>query len=319
MRNSEIIPVDVSVFPTSEEREYVLKLLREAYRLRGKELQERIAFGVVLFKLKAAFKNHNSSWDETCRFYLEITEKEANYRIQLSSTWMALKGHFENDDNIDLPTFENHVTKLFPLPPERRGPAWAAYKKEMGDRRPTGPSIESFVEKFLALPADPQPDMFAAPAAATLPEEADGLEADLSSLDLPPGNGLPPENIPPPAATDAENHQRSTRAMEAIERIAGLCGEGFRDALLTKFRLTDKDIIAWAKESDENVVSISSMVMATNVGVTKAIRWVNKVIDDKTQLSELKSRALHLGGTFELDEPAYKTTVVFKGTVAGQP
>ncbi len=116
---------------------------------------------------------------------------------------------------------------------------------------------------------------------------------------------------------------RSVEAIAAIERISQLCGAGYKEALLThKMRVSDKDVIAWAKESDEHVVGVGNLIGGANTrGVQRAIRYLRQVIDDRTQLGELKNRALQMGGTFELKEHSFHITVRYlnppAATVAG--
>jgi hypothetical protein len=232
----------------------------------------------------------------------------------MAATWDVIREHIEtNELSLPMPTIESHVRALFGVPIEQRGVAWETFLKNRDHRvHLVAKEIEGFVENFKALPTNAEVVSTTDVDESSLP----GAEAAIDFGDIPlaktPEPDVPQETkVPVP---DKErigagpDFTRPPEVMEAIERIARVCGNQWRTALLDSMRIPNDSVLEWAKQSEDHIHEVSRLIHGDHkYGVLNAIRFVTKKMDEKSRLGFINERCMAAGGkmTFEIENFLY--------------
>jgi hypothetical protein len=136
------------------------------------------------------------------------------------------------------------------------------------------------------------------PRSSRGPSDAD-VEVD---MDLEDGNGSEPPRAKKNAIAQEAELILTEKGEAALNRIRKICGDEIADAIEEGTKaLTERDIRNWAEFDPEMMRQLTFFVFDRNYPLNKAVTFINRPIDDSTDVSDLLLIASSRGGTAQLN------------------
>jgi cell pole-organizing protein PopZ len=121
-------------------------------------------------------------------------------------------------------------------------------------------------------------------------------------MDLEDSNGSEPPLAKKKAAPQEAQLILSEKGEAALNRIRKVCGDPIADAIENKTRaMTERDIRNWAEYDPEMMRQLTYFIFDRNYPLQKAVTFINKPIDDSTEVHDLLLIAHSRGGTAQLN------------------
>lgn len=142
--------------------------------------------------------------------------------------------------------------------------------------------------------------------------EANVTAADIRAVTTPPAPVAPPPAAGKPErpAPKAKDEWKTDAVREALSRLAKLCGDDVKKAITNgSLGMEPKDVLQWAKLSDEDIRLIDPLVVGKRWKVRKALDFVHQMVSPETTFEDAMNLAIVHGGRFEATVGGFEFTV----------